>query len=396
MTRGVRQKTADAETSPLNEDDTATTAAEIRALAEEAEAEAAEAEALAAAARARARAIQLRRKAQRVEAAADDEDSAALTQEAASPTSATEEIATPKPTAKKAPQKRAPRTTAQKRAPRKAPAKRAPRKVVPKDASATATFEKVEKEAEELESADVTQEAKTADGANTVLAKTVEAELVKARSLKSKTVAARPVKAKTVEAEPVETDEAEIDASSEEDFDEELEKRLGLGRVRRRPKWSAIAAIAAILVTIAALSGSVYMILQHRDAARQRQLEAEFAAAAKQGVVTLTSLDFNDAKQGVQRIADNSTGSFKDDFLKRAGDFTKVVEESKVIEVGTVQAVAVDLGSMTNDSATVLVASTSEVTNAAGAKQDPRNFRLIVTLTRDSGQLKMSKVEFVP
>jgi Mce-associated membrane protein len=53
------------------------------------------------------------------------------------------------------------------------------------------------------------------------------------------------------------------------------------------------------------------------------------------------------------------------------------------------------LNSMTNDSAVVLIASTSEVTNAAGAKQDPRNFKLIVTLTRDGGQLKMSKVEFV-
>jgi Mce-associated membrane protein len=57
---------------------------------------------------------------------------------------------------------------------------------------------------------------------------------------------------------------------------------------------------------------------------------------------------------------------------------------------------AVDLDSMTNDSAVVLVASTSEVTNAAGAKQDPRTFRLIVTLTRDGDRLKMSKVEFVP
>jgi Mce-associated membrane protein len=56
----------------------------------------------------------------------------------------------------------------------------------------------------------------------------------------------------------------------------------------------------------------------------------------------------------------------------------------------------VDLDTMTDNSAVVLVASTSEVTNAAGAKQDPRNYRLIVTVTRDGGQLKISKVEFVP
>jgi len=112
--------------------------------------------------------------------------------------------------------------------------------------------------------------------------------------------------------------------------------------------------------------------------------------------VTLTSLDFEHAKEGVQRIVEVSTGTFKDDFLKMADDFTNVVEQSKVVSQGSVQAAAVDLDSMTDNSAVVLVASTSEVTNAAGAKQDPRKYRLIVTMTREGGQLKMSKVEFVP
>ena len=163
----------------------------------------------------------------------------------------------------------------------------------------------------------------------------------------------------------------------------------------RRPRLVMLAESLAVIVIIASLAGSADIVVQHRDASQQRQRAAEFAAAAHEGVVTLTSLDFNDAKAGVQRIIGNSTGSFRDDFAKMASDFTKVVEASKVVERGTVQAVAVDLDSMTNDSAVVLVASTSEVTNAAGAKQDPRNFKLIVTLTRDGGQLKMSKVEFV-
>jgi Mce-associated membrane protein len=51
---------------------------------------------------------------------------------------------------------------------------------------------------------------------------------------------------------------------------------------------------------------------------------------------------------------------------------------------------------MTDDSAVVLVASTSEVSNSAGAKQNPRSYRLLVTITRDGDQLKMSKVEFAP
>ena len=181
------------------------------------------------------------------------------------------------------------------------------------------------------------------------------------------------------------------EASAIDDAEEKPERsRL------RRPRWSTIAATAAIVVILAALSGSVYMVLDHRHATEQRRRVAEFAAAAKQGVVTLTSLDFDHAKEGVQSVIDVSTGSFKDDFLKMADDFTKVVQESKVISQGTVQAEAVDLNTMTDNSAVVLVASTSEVTNAAGAKQDPRKYRLIVTVARDGGQLKLSKVEFLP
>ena len=193
------------------------------------------------------------------------------------------------------------------------------------------------------------------------------------------------------------TEEPDADPSSLDDAEEKPERsRLRWLSRLRRPRWSTIAAAVAIVVILAALSGSVYMVLDHRHAAEQRRRAAEFSAAARQGVVTLTSLDFDHAKEGVQNIIDVSTGSFKDDFVKMADDFTKVVQESKVISQGSVQADAVELNTMTNDSAVVLVASTSEVTNAAGAKQDPRKYRLIVTVARDGGQLKLSKVEFLP
>ena len=309
----------------MNEDEIPTTAAEIRALAEEAEAEAQEAEAMAAAARARARAIQLRRKAERVEAAAIEDQ-----KETAEKESTQEEAAT-----------------------------------------AAAEVEATEEDEAEAQSEDEPEDVSTA-----VAAVSVETEET-------------PDVAEAAEEEP----EAEI---SSDDAEKKPVRLQRLRRLRRRPKWSTIGAAVAVLIIIAALSGSVYMVLDHRNAARKRERVAEFAAAARQGVVTLTSLDFNHAKEGVQRILENSTGSFKDDFLKMADDFTKVVEQSKVVSQGSVQAAAVELDTITDDSAVVLVASTSEVTNAAGAKQDPRSYRLIVTVTRDGGQLKISKVEFVP
>jgi Mce-associated membrane protein len=165
-------------------------------------------------------------------------------------------------------------------------------------------------------------------------------------------------------------------------------------RWRRLPNRAAVIVGVAVLVVAALLGASGYMLWRHHAAAQERQRSAEFAAAARQGVVTLLSMDFNHAKADVQRVVDNSTGAFKDEFASRAGDFTDVVQQSKVVTTGTVNATAVE--SMAGDSAEVLVSAASQVTNAAGAKQDPRSFRLIVGVARDGGQLKMSKVEFVP
>jgi Mce-associated membrane protein len=135
-------------------------------------------------------------------------------------------------------------------------------------------------------------------------------------------------------------------------------------------------------------------VREHRAATDEQNRNAEFLAAGRQSVVTLMSLDFNNAQEDVKRIIENSTGTFKKDFEDQAEDFVKVAQSSKVITDVTVTAAAVD--KMTADTATVLVAATSRVTNSAGAKQEPRAWRLSVDLQRDGGQIKMAKVEFVP
>ncbi len=151
----------------------------------------------------------------------------------------------------------------------------------------------------------------------------------------------------------------------------------------------------AVLCTAALITASVLMVNQHRKAVENQQLNAEFAAAGRQSVVTLMSLDFNNAQEDVKRIIENTTGQFKTDFEEQAADFVKVAQDSKVITDVTVTAAAVE--SMTPNQAVVLVAATSRVTNSSGAKQEPRAWRLQVSLERvDGGQIKMSKVEFVP
>ena len=201
----------------------------------------------------------------------------------------------------------------------------------------------------------------------------------------------------------VDKDDAEVEDTEVEDTEsadgvcEEApaaKPRRSRLRWLRRPRWKALAVGVAIVCTFALVAASGYMAWHHRQALHHQQRAAEFAAAARQGVVALFSIDHNKAKEDVQRILDNSTGQFRDDFRHEAHDFTRVAQESKVVTEGTVQATAVE--SMTDDSAVVLVAATSNVTNAAGAKQDPRPWRLSVSVARDGDQIKISKVEFIP
>jgi Mce-associated membrane protein len=189
------------------------------------------------------------------------------------------------------------------------------------------------------------------------------------------------------------SDTGESDADepvSQPDVDEEPARR----RRFKLPRLKAIAATLVIVLSLGLLGVSGWMIWQHRQTVAEQQRSAEFAAAARQGVVTLMSLNFSHAKDDVQRIIDNTTGDFKKDFEGQAGDFTKVAEDSKVITEATVNSTAVQ--SMTRDTATVLVAVSTRVSNVASKEQQPRAWRLSVDVARDGGQIKLAKVEFVP
>lgn len=158
--------------------------------------------------------------------------------------------------------------------------------------------------------------------------------------------------------------------------------------------WRRVAAVAVVLASCVLLVLSALMIRQHRHTQAEQRNRAEFVAVARQVIVTLMSIDHNDAEGGVQRIVDNSTGPFRTEFQGAAEDFIKVSKDAKVTTKATVNAAAVE--SMTPDSAVVLVSASSTVTNAAGAEDAPRRWRLTVDLQREGDQIKMSKVEFVP
>ncbi|MEV0669282.1 hypothetical protein [Mycobacterium sp. NPDC050441] len=155
--------------------------------------------------------------------------------------------------------------------------------------------------------------------------------------------------------------------------------------------WAKRALVALVIVGASASAGVLYW--QHKQAVERTERGEAFKEVAKQGVMALTSLDFAKAGDDVQRVLNNATGDFRKDFQKRSEDFRKIVEEAKVVSEGHVFATAVE--SMTDDTAVVLVAATSQITGPHEAKDAPRAWRLAVTVTRDGDALKISKVDFV-
>jgi len=284
-------------------------------------------------------------------------------------------------------------------------AKPAPEDSATSKADAMALLEEAEAEAAEAEAlaAAARARARAARLRREVQAKAeaeAEAEATEAESAESgegETESAETAEAETADEQGPDADES--DSETEEEAAEETveaaapESRPPRWR-RRLPSLSATSKVAAIVLTCAFVGASGYILWQDHHATERQQRAANFVAGAKQGVINMTSLDFNRAKEDVQRLLDSSTGQFRDDFQQRAKDFVSVVEQSKVVTQGTINATAVE--SMDEHSASVLVAATSRITNAAGAKDEPRVWRLRVTVTEEGGQYKMSKLEFVP
>ena len=162
------------------------------------------------------------------------------------------------------------------------------------------------------------------------------------------------------------------------------------GRSAVRPVAAGFAAMAIAVL----LTGSGFMAWQHHRASEHRRQVAEFAAAARQGVVNLMSIDYKSADESVRRVLDGSTGKFRTNFEDSADDFMRALRDEKIVTTATVNDAAVE--SMSGDSAVVLVSATSrrEGPQAPKDQQDPRVWRVVLTMQREGDQIKMSAVEF--
>ncbi len=195
-------------------------------------------------------------------------------------------------------------------------------------------------------------------------------------------------------------DESDTD---DNDRDETAESETSLARLRRSlrgvltrvrpPKQATVAATAALVLSAASLGASGYMLWQHISLMHEHKRAAEYTTAARAGVELMMSIDPDHARENVQRLIDNTTGTMQIQLRATSTYLVEDAQKAKVLTKATAQDIAVE--SMTDNSAVVLVVAKSDTTNPDKTKRPPAYWRLSVGLTRDGGQLKMSKVDFV-
>ncbi|KAF0962001.1 hypothetical protein [Rhodococcus sp. T7] len=160
----------------------------------------------------------------------------------------------------------------------------------------------------------------------------------------------------------------------------------------RTPAVTAGVAVLSVLA-LAFLAVSGYFGYAHWQAEQAAQQRSEILDAASEGVVNLTTMDFEKADDDVQKVLDGSAGEFRDEFEARSKDLIAVMQEAQVKSVGEVRQAAIER--QDGDSADVLVAVAQKVSNAGGAAEEPRGQRMRVTMQLEDGTYKIVKAGFV-
>jgi Mce-associated membrane protein len=192
-----------------------------------------------------------------------------------------------------------------------------------------------------------------------------------------------------------EGDAAAVDAAVDEEATDNAEEVEDDTAVTAKTKMSHVR-LATILglvavVALAALCGWLgFRTYESRKAADERNL---FLQVGRQAALNLTTIDFEHADEDVQRVLDSSTGTFYDDFQARAQPFKEVVKQAKSKSVGTIAEAGVE--SITQDGAEVLVAVTVKTSNAGAAEQEPRAWRMRITVQKADDGAKVANVRFV-
>lgn len=199
-----------------------------------------------------------------------------------------------------------------------------------------------------------------------------------------------------VDAEDIDAEETDVE--SREADEPEAEGAAEPGTRNRVQTWFStipgpIAVSVAIIVALVGLGGWLgFRVHQDHQVQVQRNL---YVQVARQTAINLTTIDYTEVDADIKRVLDSATGAFHDEFQNRSQPFVEVVKKVQSKSEGTIAEAG--LLSYTKDQAQVLVAVAVKTSMAgAPADQEPRRWRMRLTVDKTGDGAKVSNVEFVP
>ena len=183
--------------------------------------------------------------------------------------------------------------------------------------------------------------------------------------------------------------------ATEPDADAVEEASADSGADAKRP-WSHVRlALTVGLAAVVALAGLTGWLGYRAYEARQaEQLRQQLVQVGRQGAINLTTIDFQHADADVQRDRDSAAEGLYEDLGERCQLNIEVVKQAQSKSVGTVTEAGLE--SVNGTEGQVLVAVTVQTSNRGAAEQQPRLWRMRLTVKKVGDDAKVSKVEFVP
>jgi Mce-associated membrane protein len=154
--------------------------------------------------------------------------------------------------------------------------------------------------------------------------------------------------------------------------------------------------IGGLAVLLVGLLVAVVMTAASRESADEELTAAhqEVAEAARTEAVAFLTVDHADMEPVIEAVLAGATGDFAEQYASQREKLTR--EAVRTEATSTAEVVALGVGDLDDDSATVLVAANSTVTNTSTATEgEVRYYRLRLDLVREDERWLTSNVQFV-
>jgi Mce-associated membrane protein len=155
--------------------------------------------------------------------------------------------------------------------------------------------------------------------------------------------------------------------------------------------------VVALVLACACVFGGVLVFQQQRDDDRARSEQERYGdvlAAARGEVEAFINIDYRNAQESIDAVADGATGEFAEQYDSSSDGVVQLLEREESVMDGEVLWAGVS--DLDDDSATVLVATTGTVQNrSTGNEKVARYFRLKLDLQKVDDAWLTSNLEFV-